>query len=103
MATKVARGATVFVVFFCFVFFFLTETATASKKVAFITVTHIKVVIILEKYFFIFCCLEFKQNLRSQIKQAMHERTLVSVKVEPRSNSRLSSALFILRLFYLRD
>ena len=33
---------------------------------------------------------------------AMHERSLVSVKVEPRSTSRLSSALFILPLFYLR-
>ena len=35
--------------------------------------------------------------------EAMHERSLVSVKVEPRSTSRLSSALFILPLFYLRD
>ena len=33
----------------------------------------------------------------------MHERSLVSVKVEPRSTPRLSSALFILPLFYLRD
>ena len=35
--------------------------------------------------------------------EAMHERSLVSVKIEPRSTSRLSSALFILPLFYLRD
>ena len=35
--------------------------------------------------------------------EAMHERSLASVKVEPRSTSRLSSALFILHLFYLRD
>ena len=36
--------------------------------------------------------------------EAMHERSLVSaVKAEPRSTSRLSSALFILSLFYLRD
>ena len=35
--------------------------------------------------------------------EAMHERSLVSVKVEPRSTSRLSSARFILPLFYLRD
>ena len=35
--------------------------------------------------------------------EAMHESSLVSVKVEPRSTSRLSSALFILPLFYLRD
>ena len=34
---------------------------------------------------------------------AMHERSLVSVRVEPRSTSRLSSALFSLPLFYLRD
>ena len=33
----------------------------------------------------------------------MHERSLVSVKVEPRFTSRLSSALFILPLFFLRD
>ena len=33
----------------------------------------------------------------------MHESSHVSVKVEPRSTSRLSSALFILPLFYLRD
>ena len=33
----------------------------------------------------------------------MHERSLVRVKVERRSTSRLSSAFFILRLFYLRD
>ena len=33
----------------------------------------------------------------------MHERSLVSVKVKPRSTSRLSSALFIFPLFYLRD
>ena len=30
----------------------------------------------------------------------MHERSLISVKVEPRSTSRLSSELFILPLFY---
>ena len=33
----------------------------------------------------------------------MREGSLVSVKVEPRSTSRLRSALFILPLFYLRD
>ena len=32
--------------------------------------------------------------------KAVHERSLVSVKVEPRSTSRLNSALFILPLFY---
>ena len=35
--------------------------------------------------------------------EAMHERSFVIVKVESRSTSRLSSALFILPLFYLRD
>ena len=35
--------------------------------------------------------------------EAMNERSLVSVKVGPRSTSRRSSALFILHLFYLRD
>ena len=37
--------------------------------------------------------------------EAMHERSLVSVKVEPRSlvEPRLSSARFLLPLFYLRD
>ena len=34
--------------------------------------------------------------------EAVHERSLVSVKVEPRSTSRLSSALFILPLFYFK-
>ena len=33
----------------------------------------------------------------------MHEWSLARVKVEPRSTSRLSSALFILPLLYLRD
>ena len=33
----------------------------------------------------------------------MHERSLESVKVEPRLTSRLCSALFILPLFYLLD
>ena len=33
----------------------------------------------------------------------MHERSLVSVKVETRSTSRLSSALFSLPPFYLHD
>ena len=33
----------------------------------------------------------------------MHERSLVSVKVEPRLTSRLISALFISPLFHLRD
>ena len=35
--------------------------------------------------------------------EGMHERSPVRVNVEPRSISPLSSALFILPLFYLRD
>ena len=35
--------------------------------------------------------------------EAMNERSDVSVKVEPRSTSRLFSTLYILPLFYLRD
>ena len=35
--------------------------------------------------------------------EAMHERTLVSVKVEPRPISSLSSALFYLASIYLPD
>ena len=35
--------------------------------------------------------------------EAMRERSLDSVKVEPGSTSRLSSAIFILPLFYLHD
>ena len=35
--------------------------------------------------------------------EAMHERSLVNVKVKPRSTTRIRSALFILPLFYLRD
>ena len=46
-------------------------------------------------------CVKF--TFGNKIVEAMHERSLVSVKVEPRSTSRLCSALFILPLFYLRD
>ena len=35
--------------------------------------------------------------------EAMYERSLVSVKEEPRSTSRLISTLYILPLFHLRD
>ena len=45
-------------------------------------------------------CSSVKFTLANKI-EAMHERTLVSVKVEPRSTSSLSSALFILPLFYV--
>ena len=46
-------------------------------------------------------CVKF--TFANKIIEAMHERSLVRAKVEPRSTSRLSSALFILPLFYLRD
>ena len=54
------------------------------------------------------CCVIFKCARAEKFTfanriEAMHERSLVSVKVEPRSTSRLCSALFILPLFYLRD
>ena len=48
----------------------------------------------------IFTCVKF--TVANKI-EAMLEWSLVRVKVEPRSTSRLSSALFILPLFYLRD
>ena len=35
--------------------------------------------------------------------EAMYQRSLVSVKVETRSTSRLISTLYIMSLFYLRD
>ena len=48
----------------------------------------------------IFTCVKF--TVANKI-EAMLEWSLVRVKVEPRSTSRLSSAFFILPLFYLRD
>ena len=50
--------------------------------------------------FYVRSCVKF--TFANKI-EAMHERSLVSVKVEPRSTSRLRSAVFILPLFYLRD
>ena len=47
----------------------------------------------------IFTCVKF--TFVNKI-EAIHQRSLVSAKVETRSTSRLSSALFILPLFYLR-
>ena len=52
------------------------------------------------RYFYVRTCVKF--TIGNKI-EAMHERSLDSVKVEPRSTSRLSSAIFILPLFYLRD
>ena len=46
--------------------------------------------------FYVRTCIKF--TYANQI-EAMHEKSLVSVKVEPRSTCRLSSALFTLRLF----
>ena len=51
----------------------------------------------------IFTCARVEKFTFVNKMEAMHERSLVSVKVEPRSTFRLSSALFILPLFYLRD
>ena len=54
----------------------------------------------MSRNFYVRTCVKF--TFANKI-EAMHERSLVSVKVEPRSTSRLSSALFILPLFYLSD
>ena len=50
--------------------------------------------------FYVLRCVKF--TFANKI-EAIHERSLVSVKVEPRSTSRLSSALFIFPQFYLLD
>ena len=53
------------------------------------------------RVFFVRTCVKFTL---ANIIEAMHERLHESVKVEPHSTSRLSSALFfILPIFYLRD
>ena len=58
----------------------------------------------LSRNFYVRTCVKF--TFANKI-EAMYERSLVSVEVEPRSTSCelpcLSSALFILPLFYLRD
>ena len=47
-------------------------------------------------------CVRTRVKFMFAIKiEAINARSLVSVKVEPRSTSRLSSARFILPLFYL--
>ena len=54
----------------------------------------------MSRNFYVRSCVKF--TIANKI-EAMHERSLVSVKVEPRSTSRLRSGLFTLPLFYLRD
>ena len=54
----------------------------------------------MSRNFYVRTCVKF--TFASKI-EAMHERSLESIEVEPRSTSRLSSALFALPLFYLRD
>ena len=54
----------------------------------------------MSRNFYVRTCVKF--TFATKI-EAMHERSLVGVKVEPRPTSRLSSAIFILPLFYLRD
>ena len=49
-----------------------------------------------------YLCTCIKCSFTNKI-EAMQKRSLVSVKVEPRSTSHLSSALFMLPLFYLCD
>ena len=48
----------------------------------------------------IFTCVKF--TFASKI-EAMHERSHVNEKVEPRATSRISSSLYILPRFYLRN
>ena len=54
----------------------------------------------MSRNFYVRMCVKF--TFANKIEET-RERSLVSVKVEPRSTSRLISALFILPLFYLRD
>ena len=50
--------------------------------------------------FYVRTCVKFTFGNKIE---AMHETWFANIKVEPRSTSRLSSVLFILPLFYLRD
>ena len=54
----------------------------------------------LSRNFYVRTCVKF--TFANKI-EAMHERLLVSLKVEPRSTSRFSLALYILHIFCLRD
>ena len=54
----------------------------------------------MSRNFYVCTCVKF--TFANKI-EAVQERSLVSVKVERLSTSCLSSALFILPLFYLRD
>ena len=54
----------------------------------------------MSRNFYLRTCVKF--SFANKI-EAMHKRSLVSVKVEPRSTSHLSSALFMSPLFYVRD
>ena len=54
----------------------------------------------LSRNFYVRTCVKF--TFANKI-EAMHERLLVSLKVEPRSTSCLSLTLYILHLFCLRD
>ena len=54
----------------------------------------------MSRNFYVRTCVKF--TFANKI-DAMYERSHVSVKVEPRSTSRLISTLYILPLFYLRD
>ena len=54
----------------------------------------------LSRNFYVRTCVKF--SFATKI-EAMHKRSLVSVKVDHLSTSHLTSALFTLPLFYLRD
>ena len=54
----------------------------------------------LSRNFYVRTCVKFTFAYK---REAMYERSHVSIKVEPRSTSRCISTLYILPLFYLRD
>ena len=54
----------------------------------------------MSRNFYVRSCVKFTFANKIEV---MQERSLVSVTVKPRSTSRISSALFISPLFYLRD
>ena len=75
-----------------------------SKPTAFLSFSSLLLISSLRVDFqcrmiFVRMCIKF--TFANKI-EAMHERLLISVKVEPCLTSHLSSALFILPLFYLR-
>ena len=54
----------------------------------------------MSRNFYVRTCVKFTFANETE---GLHERPLLSVKVEPRSTSRLSSSVFLLPTIYLRD